>query len=284
MNNDLCTGGDGDAAGDTLSHFESVLASRTKVPPHRLGEYLSWSGEELKQEIQAVNDILKRFAQAVANAMEDPTSTHEFLRNLDLKTISHDHDWRAIFSTIRAQDDGDEGYSRAVLIKYLQFLSFRKRLFEFVYSKKANLSETGAYSDATLYPMPDEPSKQGIRNLLRLPLGEAVELEVCEGKEVPVILGRHSFRLTGRNPPCLVDGMGTSYPLGRGRKMVGRHPASDVVICAEYPLVSRAHLIIESDGRSKLTLTDLSSGGTFVTAECLRGPAAALGQPGPNFG
>ena len=115
---------------NALNKFEGRLAERTKVPPNKLGEFLGWSEERLKLESKTVAKVLKRFAEAVVDSMEHPDSADKFLRELDLRSISRDHDWWAIFSTIRAQEAGYEGYKRAVLIKYLQYLSFRKRLIE----------------------------------------------------------------------------------------------------------------------------------------------------------
>ena len=113
---------------DGPTEFESRLAFRTKVPAERLHEFLSWPIYKLRRESEHVSRVLKRIAEAVVNSMENPASTNAFLRDLDLKSISRDHDWRAIFSTIRAHESGYGGYKRTVLIRYLQYLSFRKRL------------------------------------------------------------------------------------------------------------------------------------------------------------
>ena len=97
---------------DGPTEFESRLAFRTKVPAERLHEFLSWPIYKLRRESEHVSRVLKRIAEAVVNSMENPASTNAFLRDLDLKSISRDHDWRAIFSTIRAHESGYGGYKR----------------------------------------------------------------------------------------------------------------------------------------------------------------------------
>ena len=105
--------------------------------------------------------------------MDDPQSTNEFLRELDLKTISRDHDWRAIFSTMRTEDAGPEGYKRSVLIKYLQYLSFRKRLVEYIHSRKQGFDETDEFSDMTQYPAAAMRLPSGWKDTANTPPGAA---------------------------------------------------------------------------------------------------------------
>ena len=95
------------AAADSLQDFEARLCTRTKVPAERLSEFLGWNEDKVRGEAKVVTRILKRFAEAVVQSMEDPGSMDGFLGGLDLTTISRDHDWRAIFSTIRGQVGGD---------------------------------------------------------------------------------------------------------------------------------------------------------------------------------
>lgn len=264
---------------DALSDFEARLSARTKVPSVRLTEYMSWSDRQVKDEAQNVARVLKRFAEAVVNSMEMPSTADDFLRDLDLKSISRDHDWRAIFSTIRAQSADYNGYKRAVLIKYLQYLSFRKRLLEFIYSRKAGLDETDAYTDLTHIPAgrveqrvaggQDGAPGAADDDLIRLPLGESVDVDLPQGRKVDLMMAGHMFRLLGEQPPCLIDQNGVMYFLKPGRNMVGRHPESDVVIDPDFGDVSRAHLIIDWQPGGEVCIMDFSSRGTYMRSSSL---------------
>jgi hypothetical protein len=274
---------------DGLTEFESRLAYRTKVPADRLHEFLDWPLHKLRRESEHVARVLKRIAEAVVSSMENPSSTNSFLQSLDLKSISRDHDWRAIFSTIRAHESGHEGYKRTVLIRYLQYLSFRKRLLEYIHTRKQGFDDTQSHADLTEYPSPppmpscdtgfeptgseDSLGSDGLRRFTgdfrRVPMGEALEIPMDKGEKIDIMMAGHLFRLIGGHPPSLIDQNGVTYFLKDGRNMVGRHPESDVPIDQNFSDVSRAHLIIEWEGEDRVIVIDLSSRGSYVRRQTL---------------
>ncbi len=264
---------------DTLQRFETRLSERTKVPSQRLGEFLGWSEVQVRREAKVVTRVLQRFAEAVVRSMEEPSSMQDFLAELDLKTISRDHDWRAIFSTIRGQDsDGDERFRRAVLIKYLQYLSFRKRLLDFIHARKAGLEETDEMSsDLTQVPSDDRSPVPLRRERLapgddfrRMPRGEAVEISVGDDEVLEFLLACHRFELVGGKHPYVVDENGVTCFVKPGRNMVGRHPESDLTVDANFGDVSRAHMVLDWDGRACFRFMDLATRGTSLRENVLR--------------
>jgi len=276
---------------DGPTEFESRLAFRTKVPAERLHEFLNRPIYKLRRESEHASRVLKRIAEAVVKSMENPASTNAFLRDLDLKSISRDHDWRAIFSTIRAHEGGYDGYKRTVLIRYLQYLSFRKRLLEYIYTRKQGFDEMDSYADElTGYPSPPpmatpdtgfddgesrdgDASEDGLRRFTgdfrRMPMAEALEIPMGEGEKLDIMLAGHLFRIIGGHPPSLIDQNGVTYFLKDGRNMVGRHPESDVPIDQNFSDVSRAHIIVEWEGKDHITVIDLSSRGSFIRRKSL---------------
>ena len=276
---------------DTLQSFETRLSTRTKVPSERLGDFLGWNEDQVRREAKVVTRVLKRFAEAVVRSMDEPDSMDSFLDELDLKTISRDHDWRAIFSTLRGQQGGDsEQFKRAVLIKYLQYLSFRKRLLDFIHARKAGLEETDELS-SELTRIPEslgagEGSVVRIglarashaEGFQRMPLGEAVEISLADGDVLEFMLARHRFELVGGEHPYVVDHSGVTCFVKPGRNMVGRHPESDLTVDANFGDVSRAHMVLEWDGGVLFRFMDLSSRGTWLPEETLR-DASAVSRP-----
>ena len=286
---------------DGPTEFESRLAFRIKVPAERLHEFLSWPIYKLRRESEHDSRVLKRIAEAVVNSMENSASTNVFLRDLDLKSISRDHDWRAIFSTLRAYESGYDGYKRTVFIRYLQYLSFRKRLLEYICSRKLGFDKldscadelTQPYSSPPPMPAPDTGSaaagpvnENGLRRLSgefgRMPIGEALEIPVGKGEKLDIMLAGHLFRIIGGLPPSLIDQDGVTYFLKHGRNMVGRHPESDVPIDQKFSDVSRAHVIVEWQGADRITVIDLSSRGTYIRHKLLEA-ALTLDSPGHAF-
>lgn len=266
---------------DELAEFEKGLSARTKVPPERLEEYYAWSEARIRQEVDATARILKRFAEAVVNSMDDATSTSDFLQELDLQTIARDHDWRELFHALRDQNAGYQGHKRALLVKYLQYLSFRKKLLSFIHAKKAGLEETCDRWDPSVVAQAEalqrakmgevkkkqEATQESSKEYMRLILGEPVRVLLPYGRKPELLLAGHLYRLMGTRTPCLVDQNGVMYFLKVGRNMVGRHPECDIIIDPNFRDVSRVHMIIEWAGHAEVTITDLSSRGTLVSAE-----------------
>lgn len=249
-----------------LAQFSQILEERTKVPPSKACELWKWPQERLRAEVRDVHKLLNRFARAVVDAMEEPISSHDFLRDLDLKLISRDHNWRAIFSTLRTQSVWTEEHKRSVVGKYLQYLSFRKCLLDTIITQKAGLQETSNWSVSELLPAQTgrSGSKQELDGeLKRLPVGEPVHLNLpVHGVEL--FLTSHRFRLVGGKGGGLVDSDGICYRFQLGRNLVGRHTEADIALPSELNSISRVHLVVEWNQGSEISLTDLSSGGTFI--------------------
>jgi predicted component of type VI protein secretion system len=64
--------------------------------------------------------------------------------------------------------------------------------------------------------------------------------------------------------PQLIDENQHSYPLRRGRQSVGRHAECHVHVDPNFSNVSRVHMLVEWRGENVLSITDVSSLGTFV--------------------
>ena len=103
----------------------------------------------------------------------------------------------------------------------------------------------------------------------RIPKGETVEIDFRDGQEVGVMLAKHACVIALRESLAFVDDAGRGSRLRSGKTIVGRDASSDIVINPSYRDVSRKHLIVESDGKSLVRLTDISSHGTSVPPEFL---------------
>ncbi len=265
---------------DQLQEFEARLDARTKVPSERLPEFLNWSDKKVRREARQVTQILKRFAEAVVQSLENGNRLNDFLTALDLKTVSRDHDWRTIFATLRGRCEArDEPYKRAMFIKYLQYLSFRKRLLNHIHARKAGLQETDELSLELRGAAPADDREDAAadsverrsdsKGFARMPLAETIELVLEDGDMLELALARQRFELVAGARPHLVDRNGVTCFLKPGRSLVGRHPESDVTVDANFGDVSRAHLVLEWDGAQRYRLMDLSSRGTWLERHVL---------------
>jgi hypothetical protein len=267
--------------GEPTSHGESVgayarrLSSCTQVPSERLDELLGWSEQQIREEAQAVTRLLKRFAEAVMRSLDEPPRLHRFVLDLDLKLISRDHDWRAIFAALRDDNATDaEARKRTALVKYLQYLSFRKRLLDYVGTRKASLAETSEMSWArpatTSGARPVLADGHGGAALARLPIGERVAVELGAEQVLELVLGRNVFELVGGESPYLVDENRVTCFLRPGQNVIGRHSECDLPVDGNFKNVSRAHLVLDWDGGEGFCLVDLSTRGTWMREDLLR--------------
>ncbi len=94
---------------------------------------------------------------------------------------------------------------------------------------------------------------------------------------VDIWMAKSRFRIEMWDSTSFIDSHGQSCKLKEGRNLVGRALHNDVVIDPQFPEVSRNHLIVDvRDGRP-VGITDLSSGGTFVS-RTLVASASAIAQ------
>jgi hypothetical protein len=266
----------------SVADYGHQLSCRTQLPSERLSEFLGWSENEIREEARAVTRVLKRFAEAVVRSMDSPEGLDDFLGALDLKIISRDHDWRGIFAAIRDYHDNESAeFKRTTLIKYLQYLSFRKRLLDYICSRRTGLATTGEMS-APLGAGGRDAAAQGdlvgdLPGFERMPMGESVPVHLGNEEVLELVLGRNLFELVGGPHPYVVDENGVTCFVREGRNVIGRHPESDLSVDANFGNVSRAHMILDWDGGRGFTLMDLSSRGSWMRAELLRAALRTLG-------
>ena len=249
---------------ESTRSVETCLTNRTSVPEDRAALMRTWSASELEINTRTVGQIIKRFAQAVADAVENPRTTDDFVRALDLKSISRDHEWRTIFSVLKGCDEEYKNDRAVAIRQYLQYLCSRKELLDFICASRQQLEETNEHETVLAYSQ-DAVDKRP--TLTRLGKNTRILVAIPYRGELALSLGRHPFTLLDGYPPRLIEPSGRELDLRKGRLSIGRHPSNDLVIDRNLNEVSRGHLILEWLGDSRIFITDLSSRGTFVENE-----------------
>jgi hypothetical protein len=276
---------------DCFVHFRSVqeldfaLSSRTDFPAVRIRELIALSPRELELTARAIRRVERRFANILARSVREPGLIGEFMRELDLKTISQDHGWRDIMeSLVRLSPDLD-AYKRVALVKYMQYLRARQHIMRSVFVEKtrgdgsAGLHAAREPRSAPAVSLSDTASLdltslqhgEGLdEEFVTLPKGESVRIDLGNARDMELVLAGNRMRLyTGREWYLSDDG-GNTYPLRPGKNLVGRHSGCHVVVDSACRSVSRTHLILEPAGEAVVILTDLSSHGTEVPGHLLR--------------
>ena len=258
----------------TVNDFEAMLAQRAEVPEAtREQQVAQLPDTKLENYSKAVARILNQFAEAVARATTDTSLPDTFVDSFDLRYISRDHDWRAVFSALRDQGAGHRRHKLVAMEKYLQYLATRRDLIEKIVADRERLQDTGGHDEPTLPGARDAtlfeplPAAEPV-GLERLPNGESVEIELPADGSVRMQLGSHPFSLVGGSPQ-LIDENQHPYPLHRGRQSVGRHAECHIRVNADFSTVSRIHMLVEWRGENVLSITDVSSRGTFVDPQAI---------------
>jgi len=171
-----------------------------------------------------------------------------------------------------------DDHKQLALVKYTQYLASRQDVLKEVYAHKQR--ELGAqnpietdnqelpFRDTLIFQIPEQPLEELTpERLTRLGRGENIRLPLAAQQSIQVVLSRHPFELVNRQGLMFIDEHGNESKLHEGKNVIGRHPESDVTIDSTYRDISRTHLMIHLHGDLTVTLTDLSSHGSFISAE-----------------
>ena len=265
----------------TLDDFAFGLSGRTQIAADRVTDLMQLTPNELRREATDIRDLERRFVDLLADALKNPGAVGELLQGVDANLIAEDHQWRTILVALVGEGPGFDEYKHLALVKYTQYLATRRDIVKSVYAQRFAGQEPLVGQDpavngnarSTLIidedAEPDTESSQ-IR-FERLPRGETVKVRTPGSGALSILLSRHKFQLFAADTPRLTDDNGVNYPLKSGVNVIGRHPDNDVVVGGWYRDVSRKHLMVDASDSDNLSLTDLSTHGTFL-------PGALLGN------
>ncbi|MDX1527703.1 MAG: FHA domain-containing protein [Gammaproteobacteria bacterium] len=263
--------------------FEFSLKPRIDFPLERAERLRSWPAEDLERMAAKIRTVEQRFAEAIAASVERPEIIGALLRSLNLKLFSKDHGWREIIAALNRCGSEFDVYKKIALVKYTQYLRGRQKVLRDLFFERRNAesmesaqpesdSDTDVDSlrgphDTDLFESSLNAQKRTEDGFEALPRGETVCLRFSGIKEMAIRLSTHRFQLVAGKHFYLKDEHGSTFPIRRGKNLVGRHPDCDIVIQPFYSGVSRKHMIIEQVSESVVLVTDLSSHGTYVSQQ-----------------
>ena len=267
----------------SITDFEFCMSGRTSVPTKKITELVKLPSQKLHKEASTIKEIEKRFVAILSHSIENSNSINQALRELDINIFSLDHNWRNIIAACNKGGDELNPYRRVALVKYMQYLASRQEIIKYLYSEKQSPAHAVAPTVETNEEHMDrlsgtlilespivETLMEGKSNdYERLPKGEAVMIQLGQGKEIDIRLSRHKCALSSRNGMVFIDQSGKQYSLNKGKNVIGRDANSTIRIDSALRDVSRLHLIIENMGDNILQVTDMSSHGTFMPASQL---------------
>lgn len=251
----------------TLAEFESALAQKI------LDIAAAKSSEDREADPDALRAAEQRLRPMLVQLAADPVCVDALFDELPRNFFVEEHGWRALFKRLFASGPIPTDVKVVALARYRRYL---------VQRLEACAAQPAESADAGPGPAgagPHARSGAGVgyghtirgQNFVRLPQERKVWLEPLDGeRSFDLWLSGRCFRVSLEGRAALIDHTGHPVPLREGKNRIGRAPHNDVVIDARYNDVSRRHLLIDvRDGRP-ISLTDVSSGGTYLPRSVLR--------------
>ncbi len=263
---------------EDLTDFEFALGARTGVVPARLHELMQRPSAELEAELQGILNLEQRIGGIVAANNSSRLPCGPAVAHLGVSVFSKDYEWRALFAGLIELPAHSDGFLRAALVKYQQYLRDRLRAVRLVMEMKSHLPGVDGilgdvkdeYLKATMmFGVDDKLRPFSREELRRLPQGEAVTLRLARGSAISLKLARHEFSLSHNREWTLVADNGKTYTLHAGVNCVGRGRDNDVSLDPDFRNVSRKHLLAQPLDDDVIVLTDISSHGTYVPPTAL---------------
>lgn len=262
----------------SAAEFDAMLRARTGLSSARIAVLGRLDDSGLSREQARLELLQERVAEtlaAVAGGNGDA-----FLASSEIAELPDDQEWRDILAGLQRLGTEATAYRVAALRRFDEYLATGQDLLQSLRGAReprpsqlvGNDIDDGVAGprQKLLFDIDALPGEEASREeLARVPKGETIQLPMRPHQSLGLVLARYRFLLVSGSPTLLVDDSGHDVKLPPGKVVVGRSSEADVALDAGYRAVSRRHLIIENGPDGMLSLTDISSLGTYLPKEYL---------------
>lgn len=258
----------------SLEQFDRLLASKAKVTTQVFAKLASLPENKFLALTLATRRASDKLQAGLNLAVDSPARVKMVLRELGPTFFTEDQGWRELISQVAALPPERNDFKLLALTKYRRYLTSRlealntigcnrieSRICEYAHSVTQDVTQ---FADHPGITQELSSSETIVRDVVRLPRGRTAPLRAREQACVDVWLAKRRFRIEMWEAPSWIDGHGHAVALKEGRNFVGRALFNDVIIDARYPEVSRSHMILEMSNGYPVSITDMSSGGTYL--------------------
>ncbi|HET7921519.1 MAG TPA: FHA domain-containing protein [Gammaproteobacteria bacterium] len=267
--------------------FGEFLDLRLKVPTSSMEQLAGMDGQSLLREIRHTGRAYKNAVDIMVRSAETGLSVVRLWHQLDISRVPDDHEWPSILFAVGNAEQFPESFHRLTLAHYIRYLDARRNLLDNLHHE---LRKTEAQDGEPVMPhgmrhsFGLEPRFSTTRHSIyaRLPRRHSINVDLASGSNLTVYLAHNRYLLKQDGAGLSLLGQdGVAHLLRAGRNTVGRSSHCDIRIETAQSDISREHLLIEVSEDGHVSLTDLSSRGTYVPPEIL--PARhALSVTGTN--
>ena len=269
---------------NSIEEFEFALNGRTSIPAKKISEIVYLSVEQIKDEDITIKNVESYFVSIIADSMQNPTSIDRALQETEPLVFSQDHGWRDIIAALNKRDEPLLEFKHLAIVKYLQYLTARQDLINYMYSEKTKLPsatitdsltiESDIYTDtatdlnsSALNMVRAFHGQKLNKNMERLPKGEKKIVRLEPDKHIDMAISKYKCKLINKGMIYFVDQDNNEFPLNTGKNIIGRDTICNIMLDKFLRDISRVHLVIVKKDNNLLELTDLSSHGTFIPSE-----------------
>lgn len=266
---------------DDVEQFGQFLDLRLEVPAATVKRMAALDGHALAREARHVSRAYKNAVDIMVRAAETGQSVIRLWRQLDISRVPDDHDWPSILFAVGNADQVPDGFHRVAIAHYIRYLDARRNLTD---SLQHEIQKFESASNQPVVPLSmrglldQEPRFTTTRHSIyaRLPRRRSITVNFATQPNLTLYLARNRFLLKQYEGSLQLLGQdGVTYVLHSGRNTIGRSSQCDIRVQTSQSDISREHLLIEVDETGQVSLTDLSSRGTYVPPEVLPSRAAS---------
>ena len=260
---------------EDIEQFGQFLDLRLEIPAETVKKMAVLDGHALAREVRHVARAYKNAVDIMVRSAETGQSVMKLWRQLDISRVPDDHDWPVILFAIGNAEQFPDGFHRVALAHYIRYLDARRNLLD---SLQHESHKAEALGNRPVVPLSmrgmlgQEPRFSTTRHSVyaRLPRRRSITLNFETQPNLTLYLAHNRFLLKNDAGSLQLLGQdGVTYTLHSGRNTIGRSSQCDIRVETTQSDISREHLLIEIGEDGNVSLTDLSSRGTYVPPEIL---------------
>lgn len=259
----------------TLEEFDRAIVAKMQITTQLFAKLSSLDDETLFKLTLSTRKASDKLQAGLRAAVDQPARVKSLLLDLGPTFFTEDHEWRKLFSEIVTLPPDRNELKLIALTRYHRYLTARLDALNTVGCNRIQSKICGHAHSVTedVTQFGDHPgvtrelssSETIVRDVVRLPKGKTAPIRAEDQACVDIWLAKRRFRIEMWDQASLIDSHGNSIVLKEGRNSVGRALFNDVIIDPSFNEVSRSHMIVDMSGGRPVGITDLSSGGTFLS-------------------
>ncbi len=259
----------------SLEEFDRAIVPKTQITTQLFAKLSALDEAKLATLTGSTRKACDRLQAGLKLAVDQPGRVKPLLLELGPTFFTEDHDWRQLFSEIVILPPDRNELKLIALTRYHRYLAARLDALNVIGCNRIQSKICGRAQSVTedVTQLAQDPgvsqelssAETIVRDVVRLPKGRTAPIRADDQACVDIWLAKRRFRIEMWEQTSLVDGHGNAITLKEGRNSVGRSLFNDVIIDPGYNDVSRSHMIVDMSGGRPVGITDLSSGGTFLS-------------------